>query len=75
MSPLSWRQAYKGMVRGVASWRVEVGWRGFKEWRGLMERLQYDALRKCNRGERGARMETIGENAAVEDVDIIAEAA
>ena len=26
MSPLSWRQAYTGMVRSVASWVIEVGW-------------------------------------------------
>ena len=28
MSPLSWRQAYTGMIRSVASWGMEVGWRG-----------------------------------------------
>ena len=31
MSPLSWRQAYTGMVRSVASWGVEVEWRGQRE--------------------------------------------
>ena len=47
MSPLSWRQAYMGMIRSVASWGVEVGWMGQKEWREEMESLQYAALRKC----------------------------
>ena len=26
MSPVSWRAAYTGMVRAVASWGVEIGW-------------------------------------------------
>ena len=28
MSPVSWRAAYTGMVQAVASWGVEIGWRG-----------------------------------------------
>ena len=47
MSPLSWRQAYTGMIGSVASWGIEVGWRGQREWREEMESLQYAALRKC----------------------------
>ena len=39
MSPLSWRQAYTGMIRSVALWGVEVGWRGQREWREEMESL------------------------------------
>ena len=39
MSPLSWRQAYMGMIRAVASWGVEIGWRGQKEWRLRIEKL------------------------------------
>ena len=31
MSPLSWRQAYMGMVRSMALWGIEVGWRGQRE--------------------------------------------
>ena len=31
MSPPSWRQAYTGMIHSVASWGVEVGWRGQRE--------------------------------------------
>lgn len=33
MSPVSWRAAYTGMIRSVASWSVEIGWRGQREWR------------------------------------------
>ena len=31
MSPLSWRQAYTGMIRSVACWGVEIGWRGQRD--------------------------------------------
>ena len=31
MGPLSWKLAYTGMIRAVASWGVEVGWRGRRE--------------------------------------------
>ena len=47
MGPISWKLAYTGMIRAVASWGVEVGWRAQREWRSDMESLQYNALRKC----------------------------
>ena len=31
MGPVSWRLAYTGMIRAVASWGVEVGWRAQRE--------------------------------------------
>ena len=75
MSPLSWRQAYTGMVRSVASWGIEVGWRGQREWRELMEKLQYAALRKCTGAVVGARKEYVRKIAAVEGVETFARAA
>ena len=33
ISPGSWRQLYTGMVRVIALWGAELGWRGQKEWR------------------------------------------
>ena len=27
-----WKQAYEGMVRSIATWGVELGWRGQKAW-------------------------------------------
>ena len=59
MSPLSWRQDYTGMVRSVASWGIEVGWRGQREWREMMERVQYAALRKCTGAVVVARREYV----------------
>ena len=28
LTPMSWRQAYTGMIRTIALWGAEVGWRG-----------------------------------------------
>ena len=75
MSPLSWRQAYTGMIRSVASSGVEVGWRGQREWRGEMELLQYAALRKCTGAVLGSRKTLVRRVAAVEDVETFARAA
>ena len=68
MSPLSWQQAYMGMIRAVASWGVEVGWRGQKERREEMESLQYAALRKCTRAVPGSRKTLVRRVAAVESM-------
>ena len=75
MSPLSWRQAYTGMIRSVASWRVEVGWRCQREWREEMGSLQYAALRKCTRAVLGSQKTLVRGVAAVEDVETFASAA
>ena len=55
ISRLSWRQAYTGMIQSVASWGVEVGWSGQREWQEMMESLQYAALRKCTGTVIGSR--------------------
>ena len=65
MSPLRWRQAYTGMVRAFASWGVEIGWRGQREWRRLMEKLQYQALRKCIGAVVGAEKDLVHQIVAV----------
>ena len=75
MSPLSWRQAYMGMIRAVTAWGVEIGWRGQKEGREMMEKLQYQALRKCTGAVVGAEKVLVRQIAAVEDVETFAEAA
>ena len=75
MSPLSWRQAYTGMIRAVAAWGVEIGWRGQREWREMMGKLQYQALRKCTGAVVGAEKVLVRQIAAVEDMETFAEAA
>ena len=37
----SWSQLYMGIVRTVALWGAELGWRGHKERKREFERLQY----------------------------------
>ena len=39
ISPSSWIPLYTGMVRVIALWGAELGWRGEKEWRKKFERL------------------------------------
>ena len=74
ISPLSWRQSYTGMIRSVASWGIEVGLRGQREWRVEMEKLQYAGLRKCTGAVVGARREYVRKVAAVEGVEMFARA-
>ena len=75
MSPVSWRAAYTGMVRAVASWGVEVGWRGQKEWRQEMTLLQNAAMRKALGAVKGSSGKKVNAIAAVEDVETFAKAA
>ena len=75
MSPVSWRAAYTGMVRAVASWGVEIGWRGQKEWRHEMTLLQNVAMRKTLGVVKGSSGRKTVAIAAVEDVETFARAA
>ena len=75
MSPISWRVAYTGMVRAVASWGVEIGWRGQKKWRHEMTLLQNAAMRKTLGAVKGSSGRKAKALAAVEDVETFARAA
>ena len=55
MSANSWRTAYTGMIRAVALWGSELGWRGQRDWEEEFERLQYQALKKCVNATHGSR--------------------
>ena len=61
-----------GMVRTVASWGLEVGWKTQSKWRSMMEKLQYAALRKCTEACLGSRREAVRKVAAVGDVEVFA---
>ena len=74
MSPISGRAAYTGMVRAVASWGVEIGWRGQKEWRHEMTLLQNAAMRKTLGAVKGSSGRKANAIAAVEDVETFARA-
>ena len=75
MSSVSWRAAYTGMIRAVASWGVEIGWRGQKEWRHEMTLLQNAAMRKTLGVVKGSSGRKASAIAAVEDVETFARAA
>ena len=63
------------MVRAVASWGVEIGWRGQKEWRQEMTLLQNAAMRKALGAVKGSSGRKVNAIAAVEDVKTFAKAA
>ena len=55
------------MVRAVASWGVEIGWRGQKEWQQEMTLLQNVAMRKTLGAVNGSSGKKTNAIAAVED--------
>ena len=75
LSLVSWRAAYTGMVRAVASWGVEIGWPGQKEWRQEMTLLQNAAMWKALGAVKGSSGRKANAIAAVEDVETFAKAA
>ena len=75
MSPVSCRAVYTEMVRAVASWGVEIGWRGQREWRHEMTLLQNAALRQTLGEVNGSFGRKANAIAAVEDVETFARAA
>ena len=75
MSTVSCRAAYMGMVRAVASWGMEIGWRGQREWRHEMTLMQNTALRKTLSAVKGSFGRKPNAITAVEDVETFARAA
>jgi len=75
ISTTSWRSIYTGMIRAVAMWDSELGWRGQKRWEQKMIDLQYQALIKCVNSVKGARNELVREIAGVESPRIALDAA
>jgi len=62
------------MIRAVAMWGVELGWRGQKRWEQEMVDLQCQALSKCVSAVRGVRKELVSEIAGVESPRMALEA-
>lgn len=67
--PLSWRSAYMGMIRTIASRGDEIGWRGQITWKKEMARLLYAALTKATGEVWGSRMTTVERIAVVESIE------
>ena len=70
ISPLSWRSAYTGMIRTIATWGAEIEWRGQMAWTKEMARLQYASLRKATGAVLGSRMTTVERIAGVEPIEV-----
>ena len=47
LSANTWKSAYTGMIRELALWGAEFGWRGQRHWEKEFEKLQYQVLKKC----------------------------
>ena len=70
MCPGGWKKAYEGMIRSIATWGAELGWRGQQAWKKEFSRLQYQALRKMTGTVQGTSAEKVNRMAGVEDVGI-----
>ncbi|KAF8453564.1 RNase H-domain-containing protein [Kalaharituber pfeilii] len=75
MSPRSWRQLYTGMIRAVMMWGSEIGWRGQKDWRREMEKIQYQVLKKATGAVHGAAIQKVNWIAGVESAETALDAA
>ncbi|KAF8446681.1 hypothetical protein BDZ91DRAFT_803459 [Kalaharituber pfeilii] len=53
----------------------EIGWRGQKEWKKEMERLQLQVLKRAAGGGRGAGVEGVNAVCGVEDVETVLDGA
>ena len=65
MYPRGWKKAYERMIRSIATWGAELGWRGQKAWG---KELQYQALRKAAGAVQGTATDKVNQMAGVEDV-------
>ena len=56
------------MIRSIATWGAELGWRGQKNWEKEFSRLQYQAIRKAGGAVQGTTMDKVNRMVGVEDV-------
>ena len=56
------------MIRSIATWGAELGWRGQTAWEREFSRLQYQALRKATGAVQGTASDQVNQMARVEDV-------
>ena len=69
LTPLSWRQAYTGMIRTIALWGAEGGWRGQEKWRRALRSLKYQSLRKCSGAPQGTVHNAVNMITGVESIE------
>jgi len=59
ISATSWRQIYTGIIRAIALWGSELGWRGQRDWEKEFEQLQSQVLKKCVNATHGSQKELV----------------
>lgn len=72
--PTEFKTGIYGMIRTVASWGLEVEWCEQREWRKMMEKVQYATVRKCTGEVVGATTESVQKVAIVESKEVFARA-
>lgn len=75
MNPVSWKVAYTGMIRSVASWSVTIGWSGHEEWKREMTLLRNSAFRKELGVVKGSSGDKVNAIATMEGVEVFAKTA
>jgi len=75
ISAPSWRQIYTGMIRAMALWGSELGWREQRDWEKEFEQPQYQALKKCVNAIHGSKIELGSQIAGVESPRMALDAA
>jgi len=63
------------MIRAVALWTSDLGWRGQCDWEKKFEQLQYQALKKCVNVTHRSRIELLSQIAGVESPRMALDAA
>ena len=69
LTPMSWRQAYTGMIRTIALQVAEVGWRGQEKWRKALKKIQYQSLRKCEGALQATPQDAVDKITEVEPIE------
>jgi len=63
------------MIRAIALWGSELGWRGQRDWEKEFEQLQYQALKRCVNATHGSKIELVSQIAGVESPRMALDAA
>ena len=69
MTPISWGQASTGMIRAIALWGAEAGWRGLEKWRKALKTLQYQCLRRYTGAHQVTAQFAVDRIAGVEPIE------
>ena len=57
------------MIRTIALWGAEFGWKGQEKWRKALRTLQYQSLRRCTGALQGTAQLAVDQIAGVEPIE------